>query len=229
MDSVGERIKQIRISKGITQAELADAIGTTKVAISRYELNKRELRFEQAQNIANSLGVSVFELYGLSAQKERQLEKLRATIANIREVLRREADKNQDGSLLKSPQDFEGWQSTADELEKTADELEKDLQTVLKIVTHEHNRQVRLQADDEDEMPEKLPQANPEIKPKNKRIDNLISMFTAYPYDVQTRILDIVATFGQLNSVGQKHAVGRTKELAEIPRYQVQQENDDET
>lgn len=229
MDSVGERIKQIRISKGITQTELADAIGTTKVAISRYELNKRELRFEQVQNIANFLGVSVFELYGLSDEKERQLEKLRATIANMREVLRHESEKKQDESMLMSPDDFKRWQYTADELEKTANELEKDLQTVLKIITLNYKRHGQAQADDENEIPETFPQTNLEIKPKNKRIDNLISMFTAYPYDVQTRILDIVATFGQLNSVGQKHAVGRTKELAEIPRYQVQQESDDET
>ena len=88
---------------------------------------------------------------------------------------------------------------------------------------------MQAQADDENEMSGELPQVNPEIKPKNKRIDNLINMFTAYPYDVQTCVLDIVATFGQLNSVGQKHAVGRTKELAEIPRYRAQQESDDET
>ena len=49
MDSVGERIKQIRNSKGITQAELADALGTTKATISRYESDKRELRSAQVQ------------------------------------------------------------------------------------------------------------------------------------------------------------------------------------
>lgn len=220
MDSVGERIKQIRISKGITQAELADAIGTTKAAISRYELDKRELRFAQAQDIAKFLNVSVFELYGFPSERQIQLENSRKILARIREATQRMSEENPDEATLKA---VEVWQSTADE-------IEKELQNTINVVTFAHKAQVRVNLLTEAEEKKTLEtslQPNPETKQRNKRIDNLISMFTAYPFDVQTRILDIVAIFGQLNSVGQKHAVGRIKELAELPRYQVQQESSD--
>lgn len=117
-----------------------------------------------------------------------------------------------------------------EELQTIIDSFEKERQNILNALIVAHNSQVKVnilaQAENENAL-NKEPQPEPAITQRNKRIDNLISMFNSYPYDVQIRILDIVSTFGRLNSVGQKHAVGRIKELAELPRYQVQKENGD--
>ena len=59
MESIGDRIKEARIWKNMSQEELAKAIGSTKSAISRYESSKRQPRIEQLQRIADILGVGV--------------------------------------------------------------------------------------------------------------------------------------------------------------------------
>ena len=59
MESIGDRIRIARKEKNISQEELAEAIGSTKSAISRYESDKRQPRIEQLQRIAEVLGITV--------------------------------------------------------------------------------------------------------------------------------------------------------------------------
>ena len=222
MGSVGERIKQIRISKGITQTELADSIGTTKGVISRYEQGKRKIRFAQAQGIADFLGVSVFELYGVSNEKQIWIENSQKLLMRIREQIQRNLEENPNDMMLQMD----------NILQAEADRIDKELQGEIDFITVVHNAQVDANLVDqpaEVEKPAEALQPDPAIKLQNKRTDNLVRMFSAYPKDIQNRILDVVATFCQLNSVGQKQALKRIKELAELPRYQIQKENDDET
>lgn len=65
MASMGKQIQGIRRKKGLSQEELAQAIGSTKSAISRYESGKRQPRLEQLQRIASALDVPIYELLGL--------------------------------------------------------------------------------------------------------------------------------------------------------------------
>ena len=219
MDSMGERIREIRSSKGFTQADLADALDTTTAAISRYEQGKREIRFPQAKAIADFLGVSVFELYGVSSEKQTEIERAQKMISNIREQLKRNSAEYPDGSM----------QGMDESLRQIAEMLEKRVQNEINLVGISHRAQVQAaqltQPDGEEAFP--VP-AKPDltVKRRNKRTDSLVSMFSGYPDDVQGRVLDLVSAFGQLNSAGQKHAVSRTKELAELPRYQAQPDAD---
>lgn len=61
------RIKEIRKAKGMTGAELAKALNTTPVNISRYENGKRKPSIEKAYEIAKVLGVTIDELVGRKA------------------------------------------------------------------------------------------------------------------------------------------------------------------
>lgn len=61
------RIKEIRKEKGMTAAELAKAVNTTPVSISRYETGKRLPSIEKAYEIAKVLGVTIDELIGTKA------------------------------------------------------------------------------------------------------------------------------------------------------------------
>ena len=74
--TTGERIKKARIDRGLTQGDLAEALGTTKAAVSRYELDQRQLRVEQLNTIAELTGVSIFELAGITSKKREELEKV---------------------------------------------------------------------------------------------------------------------------------------------------------
>lgn len=62
MSSVGENIRLVRIKAGISQEELAKAVGVTKSTISKYELDKRQLNYEQIKAIAEALGVPPYVL-----------------------------------------------------------------------------------------------------------------------------------------------------------------------
>ena len=62
MMNVGKLIKLRRKELKMTQEELAQAAGTTKSAISYYELGRRTPRIAQLQSIAQVLGLSVQEL-----------------------------------------------------------------------------------------------------------------------------------------------------------------------
>jgi transcriptional regulator with XRE-family HTH domain len=61
------RIKEIREAKGMTAAELAKAVNTTPVSISRYETGKRKPSIFKAAEIAKVLNVTVDELIGKKA------------------------------------------------------------------------------------------------------------------------------------------------------------------
>ena len=65
-DSIGVRIKETRIKKGLTQQQVADSIGVTYQNISQYERGVRIPKNETLIKIADALGVSVYELIGFN-------------------------------------------------------------------------------------------------------------------------------------------------------------------
>jgi putative transcriptional regulator len=67
-ETVADRIKAIRKSKGITQVELAAKMGTTQRAISYYENPETNLSLEVLTKIAKGLEVPVKKL--LDFEKE---------------------------------------------------------------------------------------------------------------------------------------------------------------
>lgn len=56
------KLKKIRIEKGMTQARLAKEVGTTQGVIASYELGKRKPKIETAHKLARALGVTVFDI-----------------------------------------------------------------------------------------------------------------------------------------------------------------------
>ena len=60
----GQRLKQIRKSRGLSQEALAEILGTSKQILSRYEREERSPRIDQVSRYAEKLGVSVDYLLG---------------------------------------------------------------------------------------------------------------------------------------------------------------------
>ena len=56
--NIGERIKEIRLKKGITQKELAKMLGIATNSLSRYEIGERIPNLEMIKKIADALSVS---------------------------------------------------------------------------------------------------------------------------------------------------------------------------
>lgn len=65
--SVGENIRRYRKLRGMTQAQLAEAVGMTEGAVRHYESGIRAVKPELLESIAAALGVSVNALkdYGV--------------------------------------------------------------------------------------------------------------------------------------------------------------------
>lgn len=62
----GENIRKLRKSKGLSQENLANAIGKTPATIARYETGKIIPNAEQISLICNELGIYEYELFNTS-------------------------------------------------------------------------------------------------------------------------------------------------------------------
>lgn len=61
---VMNRIKELRIERNLTQAQLAEMVGTTDATIQRLETGRRQLTERWAEQISTVLGVDVSEVFG---------------------------------------------------------------------------------------------------------------------------------------------------------------------
>lgn len=66
--TIGQSMMIARRNKKLTQAELAERIGTTQISISNYETNKTLPSLLMAICIADELGITLDELVGRSKE-----------------------------------------------------------------------------------------------------------------------------------------------------------------
>ena len=59
-------VKQLRLERGMTQQELANMVGLTKVTISQYETGKRKPSFEMIEALADVFHVDMNYLLGFT-------------------------------------------------------------------------------------------------------------------------------------------------------------------
>lgn len=64
--TIGEKIKQARIAKGMTQEELGEKLGyKSRSSVNKIETGERDIPRSQLKKIASILGVSPISLLGL--------------------------------------------------------------------------------------------------------------------------------------------------------------------
>ena len=83
--TVGENIKQLRISRKWSQQKLADEIGLSRNYISELENNKRNLSITTLNNLADKLGVPIGLLIddnNFIKQKEKDIEMWKRVLEN---------------------------------------------------------------------------------------------------------------------------------------------------
>ncbi len=66
----GERVKHFREANGLTQEQLAAAIGVAKTTVTGYERGNREPDVAKIKRLASALGVSGDELLGTGQEKK---------------------------------------------------------------------------------------------------------------------------------------------------------------
>lgn len=60
--TIGERIRQARKERGLTQKQLGEVSGTSETTVKQYERGVRQPRIDQLQRIAAALGVDFYSL-----------------------------------------------------------------------------------------------------------------------------------------------------------------------
>ena len=80
---LGNKIRQLRHRDGRTQEALAEAIGVTSQAVSRWEANGGYPDMEMIPSIANYFGVSIDELFGYNNERSKKIDELAAQIDNM--------------------------------------------------------------------------------------------------------------------------------------------------
>jgi len=61
--TVGAKIRVLRVSRGLSQSDLADQIGVTFQQVQKYEKGANRVGASRLSQIANVLGISVGELF----------------------------------------------------------------------------------------------------------------------------------------------------------------------
>lgn len=61
---VGERIKKLRENNNLTQKELANALGITQSALSKYEKGERLIKLQFIKRLSEYFGVTEDEIIG---------------------------------------------------------------------------------------------------------------------------------------------------------------------
>jgi transcriptional regulator with XRE-family HTH domain len=75
--TLGERIKQVRTEKNMTQTELAKKIGVSKQAVYKYESGiVTNIPFERLEQIANALNVSIAQIVGTEIYSQEALDEI---------------------------------------------------------------------------------------------------------------------------------------------------------
>ena len=73
---IGQKIRELRHNNGRTQEALAEAIGVTSQAVSRWEANGGYPDMEVIPSIANYFGVSIDELFGYNNERTKKIDEI---------------------------------------------------------------------------------------------------------------------------------------------------------
>ena len=89
----GKDIKLIRQQKGMTQAQLAAAVGTTSQNISQYERGVRNPKIETLQRIATALGEDVIAFIPTQHENPKEYAKLEPYLTDVQKSFLAELDE----------------------------------------------------------------------------------------------------------------------------------------
>lgn len=81
--NLGQKIRELRQRDGRTQETLAEAIGVTSQAVSRWEANGGYPDMEMIPSIAHYFGVSIDELFGYNNERSQKINMLVEKIENM--------------------------------------------------------------------------------------------------------------------------------------------------
>ena len=80
---LGKKIRELRQRDRRTQESLAEAIGVTSQAVSRWEANGGYPDMEMIPSIAHYFGISIDELFGYNNERSKKIDELTEKIESM--------------------------------------------------------------------------------------------------------------------------------------------------
>lgn len=127
---LGKRIRELRQRNRITQETLAEALGVTSQAVSRWEASGSYPDMEIIPAIANYFGVSIDELFGYSSDRE---EKIKLILAEADRVFKNQGFTYYQGSMS------EEIEECIEQLRVAADEFPNEPRILLLLAQMLHS------------------------------------------------------------------------------------------
>ena len=81
--NIGMKIREFRFRDGRTQSELAEALGVSSQAVSRWEMGVTYPDMELIPSIANYFGVSIDGLFGYQGERDKKIDELAEKITQM--------------------------------------------------------------------------------------------------------------------------------------------------
>ena len=96
---IGNKIRQLRQRDGRKQEDLANALGVTNQAVSRWEASGGYPDMEMIPAIANYFNVSIDELFGYSSDRQ---AKLQSILVRAEKAINEQGDMTECVEMLRS-------------------------------------------------------------------------------------------------------------------------------
>ena len=93
--TIGQRMRDIRESKGMTQKQVADKCGMADSAIRRYEAGGANPKLKTLLRIAGALGVSITDLLDVSDEYRLPAAKLEKVLSKLDEKIKSSEDEEE--------------------------------------------------------------------------------------------------------------------------------------
>lgn len=111
--TTGERIKELRVAREMTQQDLADRIGVTKSAVSIWELDKQMASIDKLEMLCGIFNVSMDYILGredispllLTAEERRVTESYRNQSDKVKDFICKALDVKRDAEFMRSLRD----------------------------------------------------------------------------------------------------------------------------
>ena len=127
--TLGQKIRELRKRDGRTQEALAEALGVTSQAISRWEANGGYPDMEMIPAIANYFHISIDELFGYSFDRE---EKIKSILEEADRILKNQGFTFYQGSVS------DDIEKSIDMLRNAAEEFPNEPKILLKLAESLH-------------------------------------------------------------------------------------------
>lgn len=132
--AIGERIKEYRLKRGFTQADLAKQANITRIALGNYERGERIPTIDIFARIAMALNASIDELMGYKPGQLSTIQQIKQDFANVGYELKEEGSTWWRYEITEPGEEYPFHVKTEDDLKQIYQQIKLDVFRDLKKV-----------------------------------------------------------------------------------------------